>query len=167
LRAIVARSERQRAEFRFADGLVLERHPPQAALVAAPPEFGLLRASAAGVVFLAHALNRLRRNADKFACTFGQGFKALLVRPGLIVLESVALCAVAVVPDEVDRPRGGSQMLPRRPVLDAVFQRFEGGFAASYGMIRSLPQIRLRRIEAARRARQQSKPWYEDRARRP
>jgi hypothetical protein len=89
---------------RDGDRLVLEGNPPEASLPARS-EFGLLRPSTAVNVFVAYLLHRLRRNADQLPRPSGGRLKFALTGPTLIVFEGVPLCAVAMIPHEVDRVR--------------------------------------------------------------
>jgi hypothetical protein len=56
----------------------------------------------------------------------GGRLKFTLNGPTLIVFEGVPLCAVAMIPDEVDRVRDSVEPRSRRLVLDAETEGFEG-----------------------------------------
>jgi hypothetical protein len=100
------------------DRLVLKGNPPEASLPA-PSEFGLLHRSTGG-----QRIRRIPAAPSALECRSasrpsGGRLKFTLTGPTLIAFEGVPLCAVAMIPDEVDRARGGVEPLSRRLVLDA------------------------------------------------
>ena len=97
------------------DRLVLEGHPPEAAL-SSPAELGLPRPSATIDVLVTHFLDRLRRDTDQRSSPAGGCLKFCFSGPTLVMLESMTLGAVAVISYEVDRARGRVELLAGRLV---------------------------------------------------